>query len=240
MPLDGYSPTISRKPDYAMALLEQPCMERRGFKRPVPWQDTTKLDAPLRSVFTTDVAAHAGYHTSGVSLPPHDDAWTSFANATLSPSAQAALDSCIAEAYKELPLPGPSENLAFGLASAAYDRAMTSNTVKSAGQRWKSCMRPYGVIDLPDDPVEMPSPSLAKKFDLGGSASPSAEELKIAVADVGCRESSGWAKASYDAEWNAQVAILEKNQNQLEAAKRDIDDYERRVMKAITENEPAR
>jgi hypothetical protein len=239
MPLDSYTPPVSRKPDYGMALLEQPCMDSHGFKRAVPWQDPAALDAPLRSVFNVKVAEQKGYHVSAVTAPPASPAWTAFAYRTLAPGEQSALDACIAEAYKKLPPPSPSENLAPGLAQTAFNSSLATASVKAADQKWKACMRPYGVIDLPDYPGNMPSPSLVKKFDLGGSPQPSADEIKLAVADAACRDSSGWTAASYNAEWDAQVVLLRKNQSQLDAAKRDIDDYNRRVSRAISANEPA-
>lgn len=110
--------------------------------------------------------------------------------------------------------------------------------VRSAAVRWRDCMKPLGIPDLPEDPAFMPSDSLAERFGLlnedpinAQEAVPGAvsdEEIRIASADAECRESSGYQASYYEAEWHSDFTYVEEHLPELTAAleeqKRQIEE----------------
>lgn len=233
MPLDQYIPADTHAADYAENLLVSPCMTKAGFSWNVPWQDmkassTTSLNTVGRSVFSEGLARQWGYH-----LAPSADsslaAWKQFtqAHVDLSTAEESALTSCLKSARKDLPrLPG-SAQIASGLGETAFQAALEEKTVKTAAAKWRSCMLPQGVSDLPDTPSKMPSNSVALEFGLNGDVSAAAPavsdaERKLAIADAQCRDSSGYRTAVYDAEWSQQVKLLKDNADELGRVKAAI------------------
>jgi hypothetical protein len=230
MPLDQYIQTEaeSHAHDYAEALLQEPCMAKSGYAWNVPWQDTSSfgsasLNAAGRSVFNPSLAGEWGYHlapTTDTSLA----AWHAWEPQTinLSASEQSTFDSCLQQSRKQLPLlPGNDLNFASGLGQSAFEDAQHDSKVTAAAAKWRQCMAPAGVSDLPQTPATMPSDSVVHEFGIDNGQIPvaapivSAAEKKLAVMDANCRVSSGYQQAAYTAEWDAQVALVGKNADQL-------------------------
>lgn len=115
--------------------------------------------------------------------------------------------------------------------------------VKKALEEWKACMRPLGIADLPEDPREMPSPSLSEK--LYGNISednpipdqPLAEEVAVAVKDAECRQSSGWLQKSYDIQWAFLQDYVKENKKTLAETKKREDEAEQKRLEYIKANQ---
>jgi hypothetical protein len=247
MPLDQYMQPISDKVPYARALLIQPCMDSAGFQRSVPWQDISKLDQPLRRSFTSEVARTYGYHSPKV-IDPTVEAWTTYSFKQFSPSEQTAFDKCFTSIEDKLPELTPQEmNLAAGMTSNSYESSFQDPKVIASAKAWHTCMQPQGIIDLPETPRKMPTPSMVKQFglDAGSDSEPTAvptkaspKEQALASADVDCREKSGYGKALYDTEWNLQVKLIQKNGAALQRVEARMHKLDKIVDTIITEHAP--
>jgi thymidylate synthase len=73
-----------------------------------------------------------------------------------------------------------------------------------------------------------------------GPRTPTSREISLAVADATCRESSGWTKAYYDAQWKAELAVVRKHADQLKTIKADIQALTAQARQIIAENPPLR
>lgn len=230
MPLDPYGVGDATVTDYAEGLLVKPCMEASGFAYDVPWIDINAAPTGTGSVtgehlFSESIASEWGYHVPP-SNQPNAAQLGELSSAPLTSDAQARLSSCLDEARKTVPAPDGVDQIATSLSSAARDAAMADVTVLSAAEKWRECMAPQGISDLPALPLEMPSPSLAERFGLSSadlSSSPSAEEIAVATADAACQESSGFRQTLYDTEWDKQVVALRDNADALVRAKEKND-----------------
>lgn len=115
-------------------------------------------------------------------------------------------------------------NLAQSWYLEAQSQANSSKSVKAAAAKWRTCMLPQGVSGLPDSPVEMPTDDIRQQLQGSDSSSgrsgsaPTAEEIKVAVADANCRRSSGWDQAMYSAQWSLLLARMQKQSSQVEQA----------------------
>ncbi|WP_448058599.1 hypothetical protein [Cellulomonas hominis] len=228
MPLDQYSPADSLGiGSYAENLLIQPCMEAAGFSFEVPRED---LDTPPRATMNADsgrqlfnlaIAQSYGYHDAPSNLSNIAEILAFYYDTPLTEDAAAQRDTCLESAREQLPLPSAETvNFAATLGSAADEGALADDEVEEAAARWRECMQPVGVSDLPRAPADMPSESLRAQFGLDvldPTAAPviGAEELRIAVADAGCRESSGYAETRYRAEWDRQARLVQDNADAL-------------------------
>lgn len=240
MPLDPFAFGDSTLTDFAQALLVKPCMEAGGFAYDVPWVDINAAPPATRSVtmrrlFNGSIASEWGYHEAPSNQP--NAAQSGELNSTeLTSDAQARLMSCLGEARKTVTAPDGVDQLPTSLSSAAWDATMADSAVLGAAERWRACMAPQGISDLPALPLDMPSPSLAEKFGLGGadvSSSASAEEIAVATADAACQESSGFHKTLYDTEWDKEVAALRDNADALVRAKKSNDERRAAALQVI-------
>lgn len=254
MPLDQYMETDAETSadEYAEDLLIEPCLEKAGYSYPVPWMD---LDAPLPvtrntvddRLFTVQLAQEYGYHRAP-NLDPSRAAWLAFdAMPPFGDSEMKVFDSCLKQVRKtQLPeLAQSAQNLANGLANQADQKAQQNGTVKSDARKWKTCMRPAGVPDLPDDPMnEMPTSALGKQFGLDdivadpNTLKAGADEIRIATLDAQCREKTGYTQAYYDAEWDAQVQLLDKNADALKRAAAAIAKHDTLAKQVIAAHAP--
>ncbi|MDQ3951736.1 MAG: hypothetical protein M3279_02050 [Actinomycetota bacterium] len=225
LPLDEFHGLNYSISDYAEALLIEECMERDGFAYPTG--EAKRMDSPpsptendvYRSLFDVEIAQQFGY--GGPPVEPRTASLTPQELAALeSPAGQDAFDRCVEEARKELPLP-PDRGLVESLTSASYNAAIEKPEVRKAAEKWRDCMASAGISDLPATPEEMPTDSLRTLW--GESVQgedptyrpPSPNEIDVAVQDANCQESSGFAQALYDTEWEIQVEMLADNEDGL-------------------------
>ncbi|WP_371163777.1 hypothetical protein ABYF32_05665 [Buchananella felis] len=92
----------------------------------------------------------------------------------------------------------------------------------AAAQRWRECMAPLGIPDLPEQPFDktryhIPE-TLQQRFDWYAGGQPGAEEIEFAVHDAQCRVSSGWDQTLYEDEWAQQEAFVNAHRAELDAA----------------------
>lgn len=223
------------------------CMTEKGFAmKPLPVRTDAQRDptfnAVQRKLFDPQIAGTYGYRTaSQVTGTPAQlfDAQKNQASGSVpdGAGAQDAWDTCMTESLKPFPTV-PQEPLGQKLAASAADSALKTDAVKKAAARWHTCMEPLGISDLPETPVDFPSKSLQSVLGLEGAdgaavSAPGAQELQIARQDAQCQDSSGWRQTLYDAQWNAEVALLPANLSKLTAEKKSFDDREAAAQKIL-------
>lgn len=250
MPLDQYMVTRAQgqKESYATALLTQACLDEQGFVNEVP--SMTIVDDPndlgIRDVFTPEVVAESGYHSPNV-LRAQDPAWAAYSRRAMSDAETAATDACVRGLLDDgfLRYDNQVLNFASGLAQSAFSGSLQDPAVKETAAAWRKCMAPKGIEDLPADPSGMPSESLSARFgltatpDAGQTVTVTQEEIELAVFDAQCRQSSGYERARYDAEWSRQVTLLSENLTALEDVKAQIAAVDRSLSEVIASNAPA-
>lgn len=234
LPLDQYqSPLVDTVID-AEQLLIQSCMQDAGFNWSVL---VTSVDGrpgeswnPVhRKLFNADLAEKYGYSNSHELALSTDDAqrWADYeeANRTVGGSAQGQVTKCMGSARRQIGETGTRSpyDLAEQLANVAFADARDVPSVKEADSAWQKCMASAGVPDLPNSPMEMPSASVsALRPSVDGAVGPDGtvsvpdEERRVAVADAKCRETTGYSKSLYDAEWEAQVNVMQDRGDDLE------------------------
>lgn len=101
--------------------------------------------------------------------------------------------------------------------------------LKDAMARWRECMAPLGVPDLPEDRPG-PAPSVMARFGLDGAdnlnatdlSSVSAEEIQIAVKDAQCNEESGYDRLAYGLVWAGRDQYVKEHADELAARREQI------------------
>lgn len=140
--------------------------------------------------------------------------------------------------------------------------------VKKAAASWKKCITAAGydvAISAPvgDEGEQMPTRKLGielgffapppSKFPTSGGTygdteadpdkdsgprKPTPAEIDLAVADATCRDSSGWTKAYYEAQWDAEVSVVQNHADQLKTMKADIEALTAQARQIIADNPP--
>lgn len=231
MPLDAYM--VEEQLDYAVDVFVEPCMQERGFAYRRPPVDVTKRSETVsvsgRSLFNVEVAKRWGY--SGAPHPNADVLLAASAESMQWPAEQLdQYEACLRDAREQFPAQRIN-NFVSGLTVSTGSGAKNAPEVLEAAGRWVQCMQPLGFSDLPDGPNAdgggTPTPAMTEAytgvpsnatFDGAApeqTAEQRAEEIRIATFDAECQESSGYAQALYDAEWDRQVSIVRENQDSL-------------------------
>lgn len=247
MPLDQfvYTTDFALASDYAENLLVSPCMENAGFTFPVPWLNLEALHGPSFNdagarLFTRELAEQYGYHVAP-NPDPGAAEWREIiaSSPKMSDEEFATFTRCLTAARKQVHLLPQWAQAASSYANDAMARARQEGSVSAAGRKWRDCMRPLGVSDLPDSPLDMPSQSLAQRFGMnqdGGDPTITDKEIQVAVADMKCQESSGYRHALYDATWQHQVETLNANSDDLKRSFDAIRRHRAEVAAVIAEN----
>lgn len=250
MPLDQYMVTAaqSRRESYAIAVLTQECLDQHGFRNQIP--SMSIVDDPddlgIRDAFTPEVVAQFGYHSAGV-MRQKDPAWRAYTTRPMSDAESAAQDQCLTGLLDDgfVRYENQVLNFASGLAQSAFAGSLQDPEVKKTAAAWRACMAPKGIEDLADDPSGMPTESLSRRFgltatpDAGQTVEATPEEITLAVFDAKCRQSSGYERARYEAEWSRQVTLLAENLTALEDVKSRITDIDRSLREVIVSHAPA-
>lgn len=240
LPLDDYYPTVTQQ-NHAVSLKVAACMKGVGV-RDWPIEDPARYLPPtftsrVRKVFNEKLARQFGYH-SGQSARPVD-----LVEPPLTPDQEITLTTCQRAAQKEFG--SESKTFAFvqGQAAAGADSALRSKPVKLAAEEWHDCMLPLGLPDLPATPLgNMPTDSQRAKFGLQNNedaigkqtlvATP--QEIREAVFDASCRESSGYSRALYQQEVEAGTRAIEKYQEKMSSAYAQNQAMNKRINRAIS------
>jgi len=254
MPLDQYrqSMYLDFAENYAENLAVKPCLDRHGVPWPIPYDDLS-LRSPTTNelgqrLFNREIASTWGYQMAAIERPNEAD-WRAFnvaANSMTEPQSR-VFEKCLNEVRKDqLPLSNDHTNYVNALVMDADARADDSSAVKRTARKWRECMAPLGVSDLPYVPDEMPTQSQQKAWGTyrekdGGlvTAKPSAAQLKAAVFDYDCQVTSGWLTARYDTEWDEQVKILSEYQDDIIRHKAKADEVLKKAQRIIAENAPS-
>ncbi|MCR1983147.1 hypothetical protein NSA53_12965 [Cellulosimicrobium cellulans] len=228
MPLDAYR--VDESLFHAEHVLVEACMRGSGFDYRRPPIDIAARSESLsiggRNLFNVVVAAKWGY--SGAPDPNGEIIRAAEAAATAwTPEEDAQYLTCLDGAREEFPPSGMRINNALsGFGLSAWTGAVMEPKVVAAAERWVGCVRSLGFTDLPSSPYSedggMPTESMADAY--GEIADgrmneqtpeQEAEEIRLATFDAECRESSGYAQALYDAEWDRQMTVVEENEDAL-------------------------
>lgn len=223
LPLDPYRSPNSMVLAYAADIIRNKCLSKAGFEGYpiIPYNENApgspSVNESGRRLFNSKLAAQYGYHLapsqrySAQLLQERPDG-------PEDPGYEAASDKCELEVKNAgIDFEDLNDDVVWNI-SQSID-VTNSPQVEEAAEQWFSCMEPVGVPALPY-PTEMPGPVLSEKFGIGRAtewdAPPaSAEEISIAVADAECQESSGFAEALYEAEYQAQQEVVKKNAKKL-------------------------
>ena len=221
LPADPYRLPDDRLQAYAENLYIANCMKQSGYEYPVQtydWNDpATPLESPpgYNGRFTVAKAQAYGYHVSS----KRREEWLKVVEQKNQLLKDPAADKTFMACSEKLRSSGvfkASDKLGGGVAPYVNDVSKLP-AVRAAAQRWRKCMAPQGIADLPEEPQI--APSVAIKFGLvdGGDSAVSAEEIKLAVADAKCREQSGYEQLVYDLQWVGQEQILAREPNYWQA-----------------------
>lgn len=215
-PLDDYQVTASDDSgddyDYATHLVVAKCTAERGYHINVA--DPANFQGAALAISVPLSVARAeryGYHIGPVRGGVED---TSLSQ--LSPNENAAATACAKRAQAQIGLNVGLDNDVAALAFTAEDAVAADNKVKTAAQRWRACMLPLGIPDLPAEPVlgAMPTESQHRKFWPTGKPEyvPTVpDEVRQAVFDAKCRQSSGWDSTYYQATIDHQFALMDQH-----------------------------
>jgi hypothetical protein len=209
-------------------------------------------NAAGRKLFSVELAETYGYGNSGqiARSPEAEQAWLDGENSRRAVAEQApeAAESCFDQSTAVLD-DEPSwqvYDLAMEIAGGASGDAQESREVKEAASRWRECMADAGLPDLPAVPEEMPPASvddgggsaIDAPYSVGDEFDVSAEERRVAVADATCQDSSGYASALYDAEWEAQAEAMESHADDLVRYGEQLEEQRARAESYLAENAP--
>ncbi|MBN6191420.1 hypothetical protein JQN58_31605 [Aneurinibacillus sp. BA2021] len=235
LPLDPYVLTdkMLKKAAYAGALVIAECLEEKGTPLPVPYVDFDSAyegRETTRSALTEEVASTYGYHLPQEALPLEVLPWEAYRTADLDAATAAVSDECSAELQGRIPgYSSDMMNFSSMFVGSAFEGTLADPAVREAADRWNECMVPLGVEDLPALPIDMPSDSVRQRFttsplsgDDPSTGDITREEVRLALEDVDCRESSGFQQAFYDALWEREAASYEQNAEAFESLRAKV------------------
>jgi hypothetical protein len=237
LPLDVYL-VEPLQDEWGRNVLVSDCMKVAGFNFPVP-RYSEAIQSPTRNalqrkLFTLDLAKQYGYH-AGPSR-----AAGGYGYRPSSTKEEVALRGCQEAAGQSLNSSLEARSLVESLRTAAFMTARSSQPVRAAATRWSECMRPLAIPDLPTDPRGidiMPTPSQRERWGLSTQADQpvqqvaagSPEEIGFATHDAQCRESSGYSTAMYQGELQAQLDLMNQNEEALQRARENADAVSRKL-----------
>lgn len=260
MPLDAYvTPAALLGP--AENVLVAPCLRTAGLTDwDPPVQTAASLQAqddasdtaaranPSPALATTRpldaaLAAARGYHGPAIDRAAQqaekDWAFDPKRNTDVASLPSGTFERCLTAARKELgsDVSGREQSaseLAQRLTYLAALDARSDDAVVAAAARWRTCMAPAGVSDLPDAPSGMPTASMRHAYGLGlESSEPTDGEKAVAERDVSCQASSGYRRALYDAEWSRLTHVTADDARTLSAGSTDNPALRERLVAVI-------
>jgi hypothetical protein len=223
LPLDEYEAPPTVMADYAQNLLISRCMQAKGYDWPVPPLNTAasgsvSFNAAGHRLFDVPIAQTYGYHLAPDPRLAGAEATLNKLNSTpLTGKKHTVFLSCVRLERRQLPR--PSMNIVESDGAVAYESAIAQPAVLASERRWYSCMSKFGTANLPRSPLAMPTTGFKRQFGWSGRHADTAGtvEIRVAVHDAKCRESSGFAQAFYDAEWDQELRLIAGNETALSA-----------------------
>ncbi len=256
LPIDPYfSVDFSDYQIEAEQWLVRDCMAEGGWDYRVgvdasaPLAETTSVS--WARLFTPELAAKYGYRRAPDPRSPLENEIEAMGGGGLyseePPEFDQKLDECVGHARDELKQAGaPEERSETEQAvSGGYNvlfRDAITDEVHQAAARWRECMAPLGIVDLPEEPwtagsMRLP-PSLMNAWGWTSSfGKPSADEVRIAVHDANCRETSGWSEALYESQWDLAEKFVEDNKPALDALLQQHNEYIKKYQQIIADHQ---
>lgn len=227
---------------YARQLLARECLRGVYDYLAVPPTANAATDAidprTLQRNFTAQIAAQWGYQ-----LPPSAPAGGTGQAATVTPEIQAQMVQCGKKTEERLGTP-PQKPINT-IEDAGWAAVDADARVKAAAVKWRTCMAPAGVIDLPANPHDMPSPSVvtpgSRTTDAqgnqvsAGNVAASAREKQVAVLDVQCRTQAGFDSAELHARAQVELTAIGLDIQGFESARQKYQEYNKGVEQVIEE-----
>ncbi|MFV0134404.1 hypothetical protein ACLGIH_14370 [Streptomyces sp. HMX87] len=244
LPLDEY--TYSARDRYAWQMAVQQgwraCMQRYGFAGfgpppPPAGTVTTQAESDMgRRYGITDLAGAQkhGYHLEGTAESPHwepapgaETAVFTGAGPELSEGTYDGKEvpegGCRGEVGRQFPLPRSTE--AEKAEMEAFEESRDDSRVVTAVAAWSACMEKKGYrVEHPFDAPDLVNESLS-------APEPSAEEIRLASADVACKGRTGLVPAWHEAETERQRSKISEHRAGLSENKKAKDAA---VAKAVT------
>ncbi|MCS3442174.1 hypothetical protein [Microbacterium phyllosphaerae] len=239
--------------NYAENIQLEPCLVGEGYDWPVPWEDPAiprpeDLNAVGYRLFDERIAARWGYHvapspnTEGAQA--RQEFFEQYNGYNPDDRFDEVFDDCLKEARDDF----PADHMMLLASVSPYqaqaeDAARMHPDVAAAIDDWRVCLTERVHFDVPDAPWDSPSEAMAEEWGFWGPeyrAEPSVVELRAAVADAECRESSGFTAAYYDANWNEQQRLIDENRVELDAVLEGIVKLNAYVRAIIDESAPPR
>lgn len=225
---------------HARDLLARRCLEGVVEYEPIQLGEQANFsDERTRElIFDEQVAAQWGY--SAQRLHPISDG-AAINNVTTTPAVSEAMQQCGREADERFGT--PPQLLPNDVQAAGWDALATSDELDATVARWRECMEPGGVIDLPPNPHEMPSPSVVTPGSqveengglVGTDVLPSAREIEVALLDARCRDESGFTETEFRVRATAELEAIGRNLEEFDAVREEYRRYGEGVDDVIAE-----
>lgn len=186
--------------------------------------------------FDTDSAARFGYaHLRGTAAAGREAVP---ADVEITDALGAEMVRCGEEADERLG--SPPERLLNDIEATGWAAVDGDAAVQEALTAWRTCMAPLGIVDLPDDPNEMPPPSVTGTRDESTTDSANGlplteREREVAVADAACHESSGLNRATHAARATAELRMIGQNLDAFDAVRAEYEEYDAGVDRVVAE-----
>ena len=254
LPIDPYfSVDFSDYQMEAKKWLMRECMAEGGWNYRVANDASAPLAETMSAsgarLFTPELAAKYGYRRAPDPRHPLEDEIEAKGGLN-SDQPQGFFDRqevCFDQVREELKQAGaPEERSETEQAvSGGYNvlfRDAITDEVHQAATRWRECMAPLGIVDLPEEPwtagsMRLP-PSLMSAWGWTSSfGKPSADEIRIAVHDANCRETSGWSEALYESQWDLAEKFVEDNKPALGALLQQHNEYIKKYQQIIADHQ---
>ncbi|WP_147463563.1 hypothetical protein [Cellulomonas triticagri] len=132
------------------------------------------------------------------------------------------------------------ERLLNEIETGGWDRVGHDPRVAAAVDAWRACMAPVGVVDLPQDINEMPTPSvlggLVRDPMAGDPDLPLSErERAVAVADATCRDDVGYAEVVHVVRAEAELEMIGRSIEAFDAVREEYRAYQAGLEQVIVE-----
>jgi hypothetical protein len=226
--VEGY---LNQHTGHARLLLQMECLVEKGdltaaryLSAPGVVHYPTRHVRTSESVFTAEIARTYGYSHPD---PPEDLVLDALPAPTSSVEEQGK---CGDAADRTLAAPVAELQFVNDVRMAGWKATYTGKRfvpveLQELAAKWKKCMAPLGVPDLPDDPFGMPPESIAPAAVDPSERMPSAHELTVATKDFECRESVGLIEAEWKNRAVAELESIGRSWERWQSALPEIAEY---------------